>query len=141
MFTVQIKVGRLCEHRVASIDSDGELAMMSAKAREVMGAARVKVVMCSDFRALRVLAPELAQRFVDRIRHENTKVERCGILVTPAQGVLALQMTRMCKEMGGDIRQVFRESEKLKLWLGEALDPKERTQLGKFLDEGAAAGA
>src|SRR5690242_12060312 len=107
MFSTHIRVGRLYEHRILSIDSEAELQALGDRAREVMTAHGGKTVVCADYRKVRVLKPEFTTTWVERIRQMNPNVERSVVLVTPNHATFGLQMERMVKDAAHPARRVF----------------------------------
>lgn len=139
MFTTVIQTGRLYEHRILSIESLQELEALGARAREVMGAHGGKVVVCADYRHLRVMKPEYASMWVEKIKGVSPNVERSAILIPPGQATFGLQVERMVKDAGAQMRRAFRDAEEMAEWLGEVLTPAERTRLTAFLKEAPSA--
>jgi hypothetical protein len=135
MFTTEIRVGRLYEHRILSIEDQAEIEQIGSRAKEVLSHAPGKVVVCADYRALHVLSREHAGAFVSRIGQVNPNLERTGILIRPEHAVFNLQIARMVREMAFEGRKVFREAAELAAWLGEVLNGPERARLEAFLAE------
>lgn len=138
MFTTEIKVGRLYEHRIVSLDSEEDIQAVGAKAAQVMKTATQKVVVCADYRQLRFLRRELTEQFVDRISKLNDRIDRSAVLITRDQAVFNLQMARMIREMNYPQRRLFHDPDELKAWLGEVLEAPERVRLSVFLDNAPA---
>jgi hypothetical protein len=133
MFTTEIRVGRLYEHRILELDSPDEIARLGARAREVMTSHPGNVVVCADFRFVKFVRHDLVEQFVKAISQVNPKVERSGVLITGEQAIFNLQIKRMVREMGHPGRQVFKDVAALRAWLGEKLIAEELARLDAFL--------
>jgi hypothetical protein len=132
MFTIENVVGRFCELRVDGRLTLPELPEFKARVASVMLTTPGRTVWCADVRRLAVLPPEVFEPLVAILRTDNPKVERNGILVSSSSTAL-MQMQRMIQEAGSPSRQVFREEQALKDWLGEVLTPAERARLERFV--------
>jgi hypothetical protein len=141
MFTTAIKVGRLYEHRIWTLESTGEIGQLGATGKATMATAEGQVVVCADYRYIEFLQPDLAGMLAEAIRGMNPKVERSAILIDRSHSIFSLQIRRMVKEMGFAGRQVFMGADECCQFLGERLVPAEQARLQAFLHEGEAAAA
>ncbi|HJZ83840.1 MAG TPA: hypothetical protein VKN99_01665 [Polyangia bacterium] len=64
MFSLVCRVGRLVEVRVESLETVEEVAQVEERFSEVVGAVRAQVIVCGDYRNLRLFAPAVADRFM-----------------------------------------------------------------------------
>jgi hypothetical protein len=133
MFTFEIRVGRLIEFRMATPITSREVLEFQATVARVFSATDGKLVCCSDFRGMNVLAPEIAQQLLGVMKITNTRLERNGFHVREA-AVFSLQAERLIREAGNPGRRTFRERDELERWLGEVLDAPERERVHAFLD-------
>ena len=144
MLTAAWRVGRLVELRLAGsptledaarfeIDSRGTVAACVAKTKK-------PTVVCTDLRTTQLWRPEVTERLVSIMRHENIHVERNGLLGN-GSALVGLQVTRLItKASGGARRRVFSQPEPLLLWLDELLTEPERKRVREFLGEVDAYG-
>jgi hypothetical protein len=139
MFTTEIRVGRLYEHRIVSLDSEEDIVAVGMKAGEVMARSREQVVVCADYRQLRFLKQELTEQFIERIGRLNDRIERSAVLITNDQAIFNLQMARMIRRMNYPNRRLFHDPKELQVWLGEVLTPPERLRLAAFLANASLA--
>lgn len=137
MILLQHQVGRLIEARFATPIDRAELDEFDrarARMRTQFGGERVVVM---DFRRASVLPPELADTLVVLLQGPNPGLLRNGVLVPTSSATVAMQLTRIVREAESDLRRVFRGVRELEVWLGEVLDPAERSRLKVFLAEDA----
>jgi hypothetical protein len=104
-----------------------------ARFREVVSALPGHVIICGDYRRVRVFAPDVAERFSGMLTAANPRVERSAILLTPDQATAGLQIERTVKQAANPGRRTFRVAEELQAWLGEILDADEKKRLHEFL--------
>jgi hypothetical protein len=134
-FHVTHRVGRLIETRVSSLSTAEDVAAFGARFRQV--AAEVSdehIVICGDYRATRILAPEVAAKFVGMLTAANARVERSAILCSPAHATALLQIERTVSEANNASRRTFREIQELEAWLSEILTPPEQARVNEFLN-------
>jgi hypothetical protein len=135
VFTTEIKVGRLYEHRMFTLESEEELTQLAARGKEVMASMSGKVVVCADYRNVAFMRADLTARYVQFLSAVSPKVERSAILIRDDHAIFGLQIARMVREANFPSRRVFKIAEELKSWLGEILTPIERVRLSDFLAE------
>jgi hypothetical protein len=121
-------VGRLLEIDVCAgyrtvADVDAMIAMMTAEFTRVAEPARI--VIAADWRACRILTPDVAQRAVQMLSRSNPRVERSAILHDVGQATSVLQVLRLTREAQSPNRRVFTDAEQMKSWLGEILTAEE----------------
>lgn len=134
MFTVEHHVGRLIETRTSQLSSLGEVADFGARFREV--ATRLpteQVVICGDYRGMRIFSPDVAERFVAMLTAANPRVERSAILCSPDHATALLQIERTVNQAANPSRRTFRDAGELAAWLGEVLTADERARVAAFL--------
>jgi hypothetical protein len=133
MILLQHRVGRLFEARFATPIDQKELDEFDrtrALLRSQVGEERIVVM---DLRRTAILPPELADSLVGLLHGPNPKLLRNGVLVPTLSATVAMQLTRIVREAQNDRRRVFSSVHGLETWLGEVLDPPERTRLRQFL--------
>lgn len=134
MFTVEHRVGRLLETRTAQLSSLGEVADFGARFREIAGKLGTQqVVICGDYRGMRIFSPDVAERFVAMLTAANPRVERSAILCSPDNATSLLQIERTVKQAANPSRRTFRDAGELTAWLGEVLTADERARVAAFL--------
>jgi hypothetical protein len=138
-FQVENHVGRLVEARVfaladrAAADAYG-LAVAAAAVRVGSGA-----VLCADHRAVRIYPEAAAERLIDLFRPNNKRFARITLVIAPTNATLLLQLERLVRTAGSDMRRVFREPESALEHLAVALEAAERARARAFLADGGAA--
>lgn len=133
MFTVEHLGGRLVATRLSSLGGVDEVQQFGARFRDVVGALTGQVVICGDYRGVRVFAPDVAERFSGMLTTANPRVERSAILLAPDAATAALQIERTVKQAANPERRTFRATAELEAWLGELLDAGEKKRLQEFL--------
>jgi hypothetical protein len=141
MFTVEHRVGRLIETRTAQLSSLDEIAQFGARFRTIAATlpADRPVVIVGDYRGMRILSPDVAERFVGMLTAANPRVERSAILCSPDHATALLQIERTVKQAGSASRRTFRDARELVAWLGEVLGAEERARAAAFLAEAPPA--
>ena len=135
--TCKIVTGRLLEIDVGAgyrsvEDVDAMIAMMGAEFARVPEPTRV--VIAADWRACRVLTPDVAERAVQMLSRSNPRIERSAILHRDDQPTSVLQVVRLTREAQVPYRRVFTDPAEMKAWLGEILTPAECARLDEHLD-------
>src|SRR5581483_6953141 len=98
MFSVSNHVGRLVETRVQFLASLDEVAQLGEQFREVASQLpHTQIVVCGDYRVLRVFAPDVAERFTAMLSRENARVELSALLCSPDHATSMLQIERTVK--------------------------------------------
>ncbi|HEY2748491.1 MAG TPA: hypothetical protein VGL86_27905 [Polyangia bacterium] len=134
MFTVEHHAGRLIETRTSHLASLEEVAAFGARFREIAGKLpAAQVVICGDYRGMRILSPDVAERFVAMLTAANPRVERSAILCSPDHATSLLQIERTVKQAANPSRRTFRDAGDLAAWLGQLLTDDERARLAEFL--------
>jgi hypothetical protein len=133
MFSVEHYAGRLIETRTSSLATLDEVAAFGARFREVAGKLAGQVVICGDYRGLRVLSPDVAAMFVGMLIAAPPRVERSGLLCSPDHATACLQIERTVKQAAKPSRRTFRDPAELVAWLGEVLSAEEGARLQVFL--------
>jgi hypothetical protein len=134
--TCQILAGRLLEIRVQAgyqrvEDVDQMIEMIRAQISRV--AEPTRVVIAADWRACRVLTPDVADRAIQMLTRTNPRVERSAILYSSDQATGVLQVLRIAREANLPGRRVFTSRTEMRDWLAEILDDAERARLELML--------
>jgi hypothetical protein len=135
MFTTEIRVGRLYEHRLGTLSSEAELAALRERGLSIMQASPRPVVVCADYRGVKFVKAELVTPFIEFLRKTSPKVERSAVLLAPDHAIFTLQMTRMVREANFPQRRTFNVPRDLETWLAEVLTVEERARLAAFISE------
>jgi hypothetical protein len=133
MFSVEHHAGRLIETRTSSLPTLDEIAAFAARFREVAGKLAGLVVICGDYRGLRVLSPDVAEKFVAMLTAANPRIERSALLCSPDHATALLQIERTVKQAANPSRRTFRDVADLSAWLGDVLSVEERARVAAFL--------
>jgi hypothetical protein len=86
---------------------------------EVRRGAPTPVVFAADIRALQVMPPEVAEKFLAMLRSNSPAVERTAVLIPIERGVLALQVERLIHSGGHANRRTFDNPQEAIAWLQE----------------------
>jgi hypothetical protein len=137
MFTVEHHVGRLIETRTAQLASLDEVAQFGGRFREIAGRlpAQQQVVICGDYRGMRILSPDVAEKFVAMLTAANPRVQRSAILCSADHATALLQIERTVRQAANPSRRTFRDAGELAAWLGELLTAEERARVAAFLSQ------
>ncbi len=127
------RVGRLVEVRVESLETVEEVAQVEVRFSEVVSAVPAQVIVCGDYRNVRLFGPAVADRFMAVMAGSNPRVERSAVLLPRPGGTASLQISRIVRETRYRSRRAFRELPPLEAWLGEVLDEAERARLREFV--------
>ena len=133
MFSIESKVGRLVEIRIEDLESVKEVELVGRRFLAVVaGVKRRRVVVCADYRQVRLLAARVADAFRDMMATTNPRVERSAMLLPPAS-TQTLQIDRIARETRFAGRRTFREAAALERWLCEILENAEIRRVREFL--------
>jgi hypothetical protein len=134
MFSIECTVGSLVESRVTAIRSADEVTALGARFGEIARKIpEAPLVICGDYRSFGVLAPVVADRFLQMFRDANPRVRRSAVLVAPDSPTAALQIERIVQEAAHPSRRAFRAVDACIAWLDEVLSPAERVRMRTFL--------
>lgn len=135
MWTIEQRVGRLIEIRIASPIVYADLDAFGVRLSQciVHLTERVpRVLACTDLSGAHIFAPEVAEWFIRMMNRDNPILERNAVLIGPS-AVFALQVERMLKQGNSPTRRAFREPESLIEWLGELSTPLERERVRQLV--------
>lgn len=134
MFTVERRVGRLCEARISRMAEASEVDDYArAFRKELVGV--VGPVLCADHRPVAIYPQPVADKLIELFKSLNTRWERVAILVAKSNATISMQLQRIVRESDNPSRRVFFEAEEARAFLDEGLDAAERARLRAFLDE------
>jgi len=133
VFSIESRVGRLVEIRIEDLDSVKEVELVGRRFLAVVaGVKKRRVVVCADYRQVRLLAARVADAFRDMMATTNPRVERSAMLLPPAS-TQTLQIDRIARETRFSGRRTFREEAALERWLSEILENPEMRRVREFL--------
>jgi hypothetical protein len=92
-------------------------------------------IIAADWRGVRTMSPETAERARAMFKGANPRVLRSAILVPPDGATTHLQASRLVREAENSSRRLFTDVPSLRAWLGEVLTESERARLAEFLPE------
>ncbi len=133
MYTIENRVGKLVELRIAAPIAAEELPLLLAEHQgitEKLG----RFVTAVDLRRATLVPLEVAERFTGLMRGSNPRLERSAFLLNES-ALFSLQLERLIREAGDSNRRTFRAPEELVTWLGQVLSEAEQARLGEFLAE------
>jgi hypothetical protein len=134
-FTVETRVGRLVEARVFALPDAAGADAYGAAVAEAAGRVGTSPVLCADHRAVRIYPQSAADRLVELFKPNNKRFARLTLLIAPTNAVLLLQLERLVREAGSDLRRVFREPAGAIAHLSDVLDDAELARTRSFLAE------
>ena len=134
-FTVDCKVGRLVEARLYLLQSADEVTVFQAAMRDVFRRAGPRSIICADWRAASLLAPEVADAMIGLLRVGNAFFERSAILLGQDKALFNMQVERVVREAANPSRRTFRDPLKMRRWLAEVLDNAEIRRMNEFFRE------
>lgn len=85
----------------------------------VRSIAPTPVVFAADIRALQVMSPDVAEKFLGMLRANSPAVQRTAVLIGSDRGVLALQVERLIHSGGNADRRTFDDPRAAIAWLAE----------------------
>jgi hypothetical protein len=133
MFSLEHRAGRLIETRASSVVTLEEVAAVGARFGEVVSKLVGQVVICADYRGLRVQSPDVAEKFVAMLIAANPCIERSAMLCSPDHATALLQIERAVKQAAKPSRRTFREAAEVSAWLGAVLTAEECARVSSFL--------
>jgi hypothetical protein len=131
---VAVKVGRVVEGRPLVLKTRAAAVAYCAEFRRLVPPLR-RAVICADYRAIAVFAPEVAEELKSLLADMNPFIERSAILVAPEHATGVLQVGRVVKETHHESRRRFTDAAEMSAWLGELLTPAESARVAEFLAE------
>ena len=133
-FLVEANVGRLICTRLTALQHVHQVAHVELAIVQALQQVASKVVICTDWRDLNVLGPEVADAVVNMLRVTNVRVERGAILLGPLNAVFSLQVERVLRDAKNPGRRSFRRRGDLLAWIAEVLNPAELSGAARFLE-------
>ena len=134
-YCVECRVGRFVEARLLVPRTAVEVEAFAEELRRVFAMAAGKCVICADWRAAVLLAPEVADALVDLLRRGNPYVDRSAILLSGDNALFNLQVERVVREAKNPARRTFRQAAPMRAWLAQVLGNEERLRMHEFLVE------
>lgn len=132
-FTIEHAVGRLVRTSIGELTSMFEVAQIKAAVINAMQQTGDEVVVCTDWRRIRVFAPEIAEALVSMFTVTNRRVLRGALLLSPGNATLGLQLERVLHAAHNTSRRAFRDPALMLAWLGEVLTPDELQSAEAFI--------
>jgi hypothetical protein len=134
MYSADVRIGRLVEARLFTLESVDEVTQFEAVMRDAFSrTGGKKAVICADWRQANVLRPEVADRLTGLLTRGNPFLERSAVLLAQEHATFNLQVERLVRESNNPARKTFRSVETLQSWLDEILDPAEQLRVRDFL--------
>ena len=133
MYTIERRVGRLIEIRIASPVSLDEATRWGVDHQAAVDAIRGSYVCLVDLVDATVFPPDVVDAYVATMKAEP-RLLRTGTLLNQSP-TLGLQIQRMIRTANHPERKVFRDPTELEAWLGAILDDAERRRLHEALSD------
>lgn len=133
-FVVECRVGRLIVTRLSVLHDTREVGQVQLAMKRAIEQAGSMAVICSDWRAIDIFAPAVADAVLDMLTVTNHRVLRGGILLNSEKATFSLQAERVLRDAGNPGRRCFRDKDTLLHWLGELLDAAEIEEAHFFLN-------
>lgn len=131
---VAVKVGRVVEGRPLVLKTREAAAAYCAEFRRLVPPLG-RAIICADYRAISVFAPEVAEELKSLLEDMNPFIERSAVLVAPDHATGVMQVGRVVKETHNQQRRRFTDVAKMLVWLEEVLTPAESARVTAFLAE------
>ena len=132
-FTVERHVGRVIEARVFSLRTAADVDAYAAALRTaIVHAPQPRIFICADHRAVHIYPPEAAARLVEMFTALNPRLENAGLLVSPTNAILVMQIERIVREAADSKRRVFTRAADWYTFLAEKMTDDERARLRTF---------
>lgn len=124
-YDIQQRVGRLIEVKLEYLSEVKDLVRIEEELSQAFTRAGTGAVICSDFRTIEVLSPEVGTALTEVFRRDNRRIERSAMLLSPTNAIFSLQLERLLREAQNPARRAFRDAQPLLKWLSEILTPEE----------------
>jgi hypothetical protein len=124
-YDIQQRVGRLIEVKLEYLSEVKDLVRIEEELGQAFTRAGAGAVICTDFRPIEVLSPEVGTALTEVFRRDNRRIERSAMLLSPANAIFSLQLERLLREAKNPARRAFRDAQPLLKWLAEILTPDE----------------
>lgn len=132
-FVVQVAVGRLIETRLVALPRVEDVRLVTLSMREALARVSGPAVVCTDWRAADVFAPDVADALIGMLTHTSSRIQRGAILITEGRATFGLQVERVLREGKNPERRAFRKLDAMLAWLAEVLEPEEASHAKAFL--------
>ena len=129
----RLAVGRLIEVCLNDIRTVAEWNAFLRPFRRAVAATQGRLVICADYRELRVLTPAVAEAVLDSLKTVNQRHDRSALLLPKNAPTLRLQLDRLVREAKDTNRRTCILPEEAEAWLAPCLNEQERTRLTQFL--------
>lgn len=131
-------VGRLLEIRPGALQSVEAVrsvgTAIAQMMRKVAGELDGGVIVCADWRGMRVLAPDVAEALTALMRGGNPRVLRSAALIG-GHATFGLQVERVIRAANSPVRRAFRDGEELVRWFSEVATAEECERARQFMLE------
>jgi hypothetical protein len=134
-YSAECIVGRLVEARLFALQSVEEVTAFQGAMRNAFRRAGPRSVICADWRAATLLAPDVAEALIGLLKVGNAFFERSAILLGTEQAIFGMQVERFVREAANPSRRTFRDALSMRRWLAEVLDADEVRRMNEFFRE------
>jgi hypothetical protein len=129
----RVRTGRLVEVRIGRMGGVADIESLNSAVFAAVHSVGPGAVLCADHRYASPLPGDLADVWSGAMRRTNRKLIRSVILVDPANTTFNLQIARIVKCAGSDLRRVVADRDEAYEWLDVGLTDVERAALRVFL--------
>jgi hypothetical protein len=134
-YSAECIVGRLVEARLFVLQTVDEVSAFQGAMRDAFRRAGPKSVICADWRAANLLAPDVADALIALLKVGNAFFERSAILLGTEQALFGMQVERVVREAASPARRTFRDALTMRRWLAEVLNADEVRRMNEFFRE------
>jgi hypothetical protein len=129
----RVRTGRLVEVRVGRLGGVADIESLNTAVFAAVHSVGPGVVVCADHRFASPLPRDLADVWSGAMRRTNRNLIRSAILVDPTNTTFNLQIERIVRCAGSDLRRVFADRDEVCEWLDGGLTDVEQAALRVFL--------
>ena len=133
-YEIKTRVGKLVEVWAHHLDTVTEVADF-ARAFQLALSQGPRRVVCADYRALEVVAPEVWRGWVKGMQEVNPQLARSALILPRNNLPLRAQVGSALAEANHPERRICLDAAEAKSWLWEHLDRVEQKRLLEFLAE------
>jgi hypothetical protein len=132
-YVVQRLAGKLIGVRVGELRTVADCRDYANRVRGLAAERPGSIVICADYRRLRLMDKEVAEAALDGLRDLNPLLNRSALLPPADAPALRLQMERLLRDARNPGRRICTDAAEVRAWLSSCLDSTEQARLVEFL--------
>ncbi len=132
MVVVEQHVGKLLEVRYRPPLALDQLADSAVRIRDLVGAARAPVAICTDWRSVTLFDDDTVDAMVWTMRRDNPQILCNALLLSPGNTAFIAQVGKILQQAGNPSRRAFTNLPDLQMYVDPLLTASERTRLSAF---------